>query len=215
MNKIVFLLFFSLFINSTVRGKQRFSFEFLPGGAALIPSSLFIRQDGFSDLKFVARYHTESFNLPIYYSCRIGYKINKNSNIELEMNHLKVKLDNNPPEIEVFSISHGFNQFWVNYSYSYKGVVFRSGLGPVIAHPESIIRGNQFDTTQGFLEMGYYVSGITSQLAIQKKIFVGRHLFFSAETKINAAYARVQIADGFARVSIFAIHGLIGLGVKF
>jgi hypothetical protein len=207
--------FFIFLLVNTALGKERFSFEFLPGGAIIIPSTLFISQEGSPDLKFLARYRSESFNLPIYYSYRLGYKINHNSTIELEMNHLKVKLDNNPPEIEVFSISHGFNQLWVNYALTYKGFVFRGGGGVVIAHPESIVRGKKFDTVMGFANMGYYISGVTSQLALQKKIFLGKHLFLSAETKINAAYAHVNIADGFARVPVFAWNGLIGMGIRF
>jgi hypothetical protein len=195
--------------------KGRFSLEFLPGGAAILPSTLFIHQEGFPDMKFTAHYRTESFTLPLYYSFRLGYKINDRSTIELEMNHLKVKLDNNPPEIEVFSISHGYNQLWANYAIIYKGFVCRAGIGPVVAHPESIVRGKKFDTTSGFGEMGYYISGITSQLAVQKKLFLGKHFYFSAETKLNAAYTRVKIADGFARVPICALNGLIGLGVEF
>jgi hypothetical protein len=200
---------------SPLYSQGRFSFEFLPGGAVIFPSTLFISQEGYSDLKFKARYRTESFNLPIYYSFRLGYNISDQSTIELEMNHLKVKLDHNPPEIEVFTISHGFNQLLVNYAVIYKGFVFRAGVGPVIAHPESIVRGKRFETVQGFLNKGYYVNGITSQLSVQKKLFIGKHLFFSAETKFNAAYSQVKIADGFARVPLFAWHGLIGTGINF
>jgi hypothetical protein len=201
--------------DNPIFSQKRFSFEFLPGGAVIIPSSLFIRQEGFSDLKFTSHYRTESFVQPIYYSCRLGYKLNNKSTIELEMNHIKVKLDNKPPEIEVFSISHGFNQLWVNYAIIYKGFVFRTGVGTVVAHPESIIRGKKFETTRGFAGMGYYISGITSQLAVQKKVFLGKHLYFSAESKLNAAYSKVKIADGFARVPVIAINGLIGLGISF
>lgn len=213
--RIIFLLLFSFLFNNTIRGKERFSFEFLPGGAVIFPASLFITQESFPNLEFSARYRTESFIPPIYYSYRAGYKINDLSAIELEMNHLKVKLDNNPPEIEVFTISHGFNQLWVNYAVIYKGFVFRAGAGAVIAHPESIIRGKRFETVEGFAKMGYYVCGFTSQLSLQKKLFLGKHFYFSAETKLNAAYAQVHIADGFARVPIFAWNGLIGLGISF
>jgi hypothetical protein len=208
-------LFFIFLLVNTAFGKERFSFEFLPGGAVIIPSTLFIRQEGSPDLKFLARYRTESFNLPIYYSCRIGYSLNQKSSIELEMNHLKVKLDNNPPEIEVFSISHGFNQLWINYTLTYKGFVYRVGAGAVIAHPESIVRGKEFETDMGLANLGYYISGVTSQLALQKMIFLGKHLFLSAETKINVAYVQVNIADGFARVPVFAWNGLIGIGIRF
>lgn len=196
-------------------GRGGVSFEFLPGGAAIMPASLFIRQEGYPDMKMTARYRTESFKLPIYYSYRLGYRINEKSSVELEMNHLKVILANNPTEIEEFTVTHGFNQLWFNYVLICKGFVFRGGAGAVISHPESIIRGKTFNTSSGLWDTGYYVSGITSQLAVQKKIFLGKHLFFSAETKFNAAYTQVKIADGFARLPIVAWHGLIGLGVRF
>jgi hypothetical protein len=192
-----------------------FSIEVLPGGAAIFPSQLFIAQDGYPEIKFKARYRTESFILPIYYSYRFGYKINFRSNIELEMNHLKVLLDNNPPWIEEFSATHGFNQLWANYNIEYKGFDFRAGVGPVIAHPENIVRGKRFDMHQGFAKKGYYISGITSQFAVQKKLYINNHFFFSVETKLNAAYAKVKITDGYAKFPIFAWNGLIGAGVIF
>jgi len=78
-----------------------------------------------------------------------------------------------------------------------------------------MVRGKRFDTTQGFMDKGYYLSGITSQISVQKKIFIGKHFFFSAETKVTAAFAQVKIADGFARVPVFSLNGLVGLGLEF
>ena len=207
------IVLFSGNINS-VSGKGRFSFELLPGGAYVFPSTLYIHQKGYNDLKFTARYRTESFILPIYYSYRAAYRFNEKSSVELELNHLKLILDNNPPEVEEFSVTHGFNQLWVNYTIQSKWVLFRAGLGPVIAHPETEIRGMHFDTSQGFLNMGYYIAGITSQLAVQKKIYIGNYFFFSAEAKLNVAYANVNVVDGYARVPVFAAHGMIGIGIR-
>jgi hypothetical protein len=197
------------------QAQRHFSIEVLPGGSAIFPSTLFIHQEGFSDLKFKAHYRTNSFVLPIYYSYRAGYKISDKAIIEIEMNHLKVILDNKPPEIEEFSVSHGFNQLWFNYALIYKQLVFRTGIGPVIAHPESLIRGKRLETHKGIANKGYYLSGITAQLAVQKKIFIGKHFYFSAETKLNTAYAKVNIAEGYARFPIFAWNGLIGVGTIF
>jgi hypothetical protein len=196
-------------------GQGKFSFEFLPGGAVIIPSTLTICQEGYPDLRFSARYRSESLIFPIYYSCRFGYKITDKSTIELELNHLKVLLDNNPPEIEEFFITHGFNQLWANYAVIYKGFVFRAGIGAVFAHPESTIRGMKFDADQGYANLGYYVSGITSQLAVQKKFYFWKYFYLSAEAKLNAAYAQVKIVDGFARIPVYALNGLIGLGISF
>jgi hypothetical protein len=193
----------------------RFSFEFLPGGVAALPCSLHIYQQNQPDLHLKARYRTEPFTLPIYYSYRLGYSFSQNQWIELEFNHLKVFLDNPPPEIEYFHISHGYNQFWINYSKQTNELLLRGGLGPVIAHPENNIRGKVLSYQQGLFDMGYYFSGITAQLAAQKRFWIGKHLFFSIEAKVNAAYARVPVVNGYANVPVYTLHGLFGVGGAF
>lgn len=200
-------------ISNKARGQQHISFEFLPGGAIISPSPLFIRQEEYSDINYIARYSTKSFRLPIYYSWRLAYILNENSSLSLELNHLKIYLDNPVTEIDQFSITHGFNQLWFNYTRNIEYFNLTAGLGPVIAHPENTIRGLKFDQNQGIQNKGYYLSGISMQFALQKQFFFCNHFFFSLETKLNMAYSKINIVNGFARVSILGINGLAGFGI--
>ena len=212
---IIFLSIGLCKANNRSKSKALFSFEILPGGALVLPSPLFIHQNGYPDLNLTAHYKTQSFQLPIYYSIRIGAKTSTHQAFELEMNHLKITLNNKPAEIEHFSITHGFNQLWLNYCFQFQQLQVRAGLGPVIAHPESIIRGKQLEGNSGITGNGYYVTGISTQLSLQKKMYFGNHFFLSLESKLNAAYAKVSIVNGYAKVPVVAFHGLCGIGCLF
>lgn len=191
---------------------SQFRFEFLPGGALTLPAPLHIKQAGEPDLKIWARYETHSFSLPIYYSYRLVYHIRPNAGISLEMNHLKLYLQNLPPEIERFTITHGFNQLWLNYQHKKGSWHIIAGAGPVIAHPENTIRGLKLDEQLGLAQRGYYFSGITTQLAVQRIFPLGKHFFLSLETKMNLAYAKVPVVNGSANVPVSAFHALAGIG---
>jgi len=207
----------TLLILGTCRGygQNHFTIEFLPGGALALPSSLSISQLGEPTITLTAHYHTESFSAPIYYSYRFGYQTNTGYTFELEMNHLKVILQNSSTVVEKFNISHGYNQVWLNCSKAMNGFTLRAGIGPVVAHPENIVRGKELDPDLGIGNRGYYVNGITSQIAVQKKFFYRTHFFISIESKFNAGYAIVDVADGYAKTPIYAFHGLLGLGASF
>lgn len=194
--------------------QHTFSFEILPGGAVTLPSRLLISQEGYPELNLKAHYRTESFKLPVYYSVRLGYSINKSSGLELEFNHLKIYLENKPPEISNFSVSHGYNQLWINYLKNYKYFDTRMGLGPVIAHPENNIRDQKLPESGGILNRGYHLAGVTSMIGIRKRLLVTRRIYIGPEIKLQASWAKVDIVNGYARFPLFAIHGQLGLGLK-
>ncbi len=200
-------------ISMNLRSQDHFYFEILPGAAYVIPSNLSIHQEGFEDIELAAHYRVESFKLPFYYSIRTGIGLTETLSLELEFNHLKLYLDNKPPDIQGFSISHGYNQFWLGVRKKYKSFDVRAGIGPVIAHPENTIRNMRLSGDGGLLNNGYYLDGITSQIAIQKKFYLHKHFFLSAESKFNVSFARTNIVNGYADVSVFAIHLLAGIGI--
>lgn len=192
------------------------SFEFLPGGAIALPSKLLIVQDDYPDLEINAKYQTKSFQLPIYYSWRLSFPFNTKSQIGIELNHLKIYLEDKPPEITRFTITHGYNQLWLNYTNQLpNNVALIYGLGTVIAHPENTIRGLQLNEKQGIANKGYYFSGITSQIALHKRYSIGDYFFISLEGKLNAAYGKVAVVNGYATVPVYTIHGLLGLGLQY
>lgn len=200
-------------ISVRLHSQHRFILEILPGAAYILPSSLTIHQEGFEDIQFSAKYRVDPFRFPVYYSIRAGRQITESLTLELEFNHLKVYLDNNPPEIQNFSISHGYNQFWFGILQIFKHFDLRAGLGPVIAHPENTVRNMKHISSDGGLfDNGYYLDGITSQLAIQKRFHLHKNFFLSVESKFNASFSRCLVVNGYADVSIYALHGLIGIG---
>lgn len=196
-------------------GQGKFSFEFLPGGAVSLPSKLTIHQEGYPDITLAAKYRHDNLILPFYYSYRASWSINNSWGVEIEMNHLKIILENRPAEIAEFSVTHGYNQVWINIARIFKGFTFRAGIGGVVAHPENTIRGKKYDQDFGLFKEGYHLCGTTTQLAVQKKYYIGHHFYFSGEIKFNGAYARIPIVDGFAKTPVFALHGLVGAGIHF
>jgi len=190
-------------------------FEILPGAAYVLPSKLLIHQEGYDDIILKAHYEVQPFTLPPYYSLRAGVSLNSSTSVELELNHLKLWLLNPPPEITRFSITHGYNQLWLNLLKKYRYFDLRVGAGPVIAHAENIIRGLRLDQTGGLFNNGYHLDGITTQLSIQKQYFITNFLYLMGESKMNVSWSRTDVVNGYANVSVYAVHLLGGVGVVF
>jgi hypothetical protein len=98
---------------------------------------------------------------------RIG-KWSGDSAWEFEDMHHKIYLTNTTPEVEHFSISHGYNLFTINRAWrTQHQYIWRVGLGLVVAHPESTIRGQTWDEGGGTLNQGgYYIAGPTAMVAL-------------------------------------------------
>jgi hypothetical protein len=184
------------------------------GDAWCLNMPLVIYQEGFEKIKFTADYRTESFKLPVYYSWKIGTS-KEQKGWELELVHLKIFLTNNPPEVQYFAISHGFNYLIINRIWDLDYMILRFGAGIIITHPESTIRNLIYDTNQGILKKGYHISGPGLQIAIEKRFPIIKGFFFSLEAKAAAAIARVGIAEGHAVVPQAGFHGLFGFGYTF
>jgi hypothetical protein len=191
--------------------QNRWTLEFLPGYAGVLPSNLSVWQSGEKVADFTAKWDTRSFESPIYYSYRLGY-VNKNGGWEIEMNHLKVYLTNTNSVVSRFSISHGYNQVWVNRVMGLPFGSLRVGLGPVVSHEENTVNGFPLSEKGGLFNDGYHFSGISSQVAWQKRFWIGNYFFLSGEAKISAAYAKIKVYDGFARVPMAGYHILLGAG---
>ncbi len=190
------------------------TFELFGGSVYNMTTPLRIRQTGYDEIKLNARYGAQSFVPPIYYALRFA-KWKNNSGWELECIHHKLYLSSKSPEIQYFSVSHGYNLFTLNHARKYKGCIFHSGAGMVIAHPESMIRGKKFSETGGIFHQGYYISGPVIQGAFGKRFSLHEKIFLSFEAKLTGSCARVPIQNGHAVVTNVSIHGLCGLGYDF
>lgn len=181
----------------------------LAGGAAYnAPAPLHIRQDGAAVLdRGAARYDTRPFESPPYYAARAGHW-KEDRGWELELIHHKLYLRDAPPDVE-FAVSHGLNLLLVNRAFRRGPWLWRLGAGPVIAHPETKVRGRALEG--GGLGGGYFLSGAAAQLGVERRVRVWK-LFLFVEAKASFAWARVPVAGGRASLLNPALHGLFGLG---
>jgi len=184
------------------------------GTAGQFRSSLVIEQDGEDDLDFTAHYKTRPFTSGApYYSLRLGYWRGESA-WELETHHHLVTLVDDPTGVvENFQMTHGYNLNTVNRAWLVGGFIWRIGVGAVITHPESTVRGKTYDG-DGFYG-GFDLSGVCGQVSLEKRLPLWGGLFLYLEGKFTAAWAKVPIADGEATVPNYALHGLAGLGLDF
>jgi len=187
--------------------------ELAPGFCWVPPVPLTIRQEGYSSIFLWAHYNTASFRLPLYYSIRLGYQSGV-TGWEAEMNHLKVYLKNNPPEVGKFSVSHGYNQFLINRLFCRKEMNLRAGAGIVIAHPENTVRGHSLEEQGGLFNEGYYLAGPALLGGISRKANVASWLYFHFSGSITVAWARVKVSGGHASVPVMTFQLQIAPGIR-
>jgi len=192
--------------------QENIRLEFAPGFSYVAPMPLKISQEGYPDIKMLAHYSTASFKLPIYYSVRAGLS-KGNGGWEAEMNHLKIQLKNNPEEIEHFSVSHGYNQIFFSRVRHFENISGRIGIGMVVAHPESIIRGKMLEQSKKFFYKGYSLAGPAFMMGLFKEIETGKYFYFSFSGSVSAAWARIPVSDGYASVPVIAFHLQVAPGI--
>lgn len=200
----------------TASAQRHWSFEFHLGLAGNVPLPLRIEQKGHPDIYIPrARFYSESLVMPVYWDWRFSKHLGKHS-IEFEAIHHKLYLRDQHPDIQRFGISHGFNILTLNYARRFRYFIFRNGLGSVLMHPESTIRGKVYPEGPGFDIKGYRLRGIVYNTALAKQIpFLRNRMFINTEVKVTFARASAPIVDGVAHVNNIAFQGLLGLGVNF
>ncbi|MBI4539480.1 MAG: hypothetical protein HY704_08230 [Gemmatimonadetes bacterium] len=187
--------------------------ELFGGSAFNVPSLLRIQQRGESALRLTARYATRAIEAPIYYAVRVAAGGDE-SHWEIELVHHKLHLRNPLPEIERFSVTHGYNLVFASHAWLGRGFAVRAGAGVVLAHPESTVRGRRLREDGGVFGVGYYLSGPAVELAATRPLLGRGRIRVLAETKATAAYARVPVAGGHADVPNAAFHILVGVGYR-
>ncbi|MBU0763898.1 MAG: hypothetical protein KJ607_03580 [Bacteroidetes bacterium] len=210
---IILALLFTSFAVSSVFG-QKWAFE-LHGGAPLnVPMPLVIRQEGQPDVRLTAKYYSEPFVSPYYWVWRFS-RWNNGRSFEFEAVHHKIYLRNNPEEVQWFGISHGYNMLIFNHAREVGWFIIRGGAGFVLPHPENVVREQRLDEESGIFGLGYYLCGATLNLAVQKKLYLTKRLFATAEVKLNPSWCRVPVVGGNADVYNITLQGIFGIGVDF
>lgn len=192
------------------------SLEVASGVPYNFPMPLTIMQSGEPTIDMTAHYESRPFESPFYYMIRVG-KWEGDTAWEIETIHHKIYLQNTTDEVSSFSISDGYNLFTVNRAWLTKqNFIWRLGAGLVLAHPESVVRGQAFDETGGTLnDWGFYIAGPTVMGSIGKRFYVTRSFFVELEGKVTVSYATVPVANGDANAPDIALHGNIGIGYDF
>lgn len=192
--------------------QDRLSVEVFAGTAWNLPLPLRIQQQGEPELRLRARYSTQPWKGAPYYAYRFGRPSGSTAS-EIELIHHKLYLDNPPPAIQHFEVSHGYNLLNANRAaMTDAGSVIRFGIGLVIAHPEGQVRGRAVGPVRSLLGGGYHISGITGQLSVGHRLALSDQVFAVPEAKITASYAQIRLTDGWAAVPNVALHALAGLG---
>lgn len=209
---VLLLLCVSLSVCAQEAAGRGWSAEVFAGTAWSLPMRLRIEQPGEDPISFRARYSTRPWQGSPYYAYRLGYQ-----QWSAELVHHKVYLENPPPEIEHFEVSHGYNLAMVSriLPVNASAFTFRLGLGLVIGHPEGRIRGKAINPVKSLLGGGYHISGLSLQFAVGRQLGIADHWFASPEAKLTAAWARMPLADGgYVQVPNIALHTLLGFGYR-
>ena len=180
--------------------------ELLGGSAYSFNSTLEIRQEGQPEISRSARWDTKPFSDSPYYAARLSLWSGSGA-WELQLIHHKAYLSNTDAEIERFEVTHGYNLVTFNRAFTLGRFIGRAGLGFVVAHSESVVRG--------VFEKGHYVvTGPTGELGFQKRWNVLSRLSVSADVELTASRAEVPVAGGEASAPNFALHFRVGIGYR-
>jgi hypothetical protein len=172
---------------------------------------LTVRQDGEPDVEVRARWETRPLERPWYYGLGV-FRRDAGREWSLELVHHKLYLANPPPEVDAFSVSHGYNLLVLGIGREVSsGVWARAGAGAVIAHPESTVRGRTHPQDGGPFGLGYHLAGAALSGGIEGRIPVGDRLSVAVAGRLTGAYAVVPVEGGSARVPNVAFHATAGL----
>jgi hypothetical protein len=176
-----------------------------------VPTPLTIRQRGEPDLHVTARYATHPFSLPLYLGVGV-FRREGGHEWSLELIHHKLYLENPPPEVGSFSISHGYNLVVLSHGFEVSsGVWARAGGGLVVAHPESTVRDETWPQNGGPFGLGFRFAGALLSAGVEGRIPLGDRLRLAIGGRLTGAYASVPVVNGTAIVPNVAFHATAGL----
>lgn len=209
----------SLYAQDEQENKSKWRIEYNGGVPYNINLPLTIEQEGHPDINLTANFASEPFVPPIYWVFRVA-KWKNDKAWEFEMIHQKLYLENPTPEIQYFSITHGFNMTFINRVFRIKlfntdGFAARIGTGIVFAHAENMIREKEFDQTQSFGDLGYYITYPNINLGLSKEFKLTKFAYLNLEAKHNTSYGKVPIVDGHAKLWHSNFAFVLGAGIEF
>lgn len=170
-----------------------------------------IRQSGEPELRVRARWATRPLERPFYFGIGV-FRREGGHEWTAELVHHKLYLENPPPEVQDFSISHGYNLLLLGHGVEVvPGVWARAAAGVVVAHPESTVRGRTLAQNGGPLGGGYHLAGPALSFGLEGRVPLGERLRVALGGRVTGGYAVVPIEGGTARVPNVAFHATAGL----
>lgn len=187
--------------------------EWLIGTAVNRDTSLEIEQAGQPDLSLDAEFATRPFEQPLYWALRVGWEGERHA-WALDLHHHKLILENPTPEVESFSITHGYNLLSAQHAWLRRGWRFFALLGVVVAHPESTVRGQPKDESTGWWSAGYELAGPVMGGGASVALRVGSILELNLEGRVSWSTVAVDVAGGRAGLDNLAFHLLLGPRIR-
>jgi hypothetical protein len=197
-------------------GTPRWTLDMFMGQPINLDGPLTITQAGQEDIDLTARWETRPFEMPYYWDVRLTYWRSANRGWALDFFHHKIYLKNEPPEVQHFEHTHGYNMFTIQRLWRLSGFVVSAGGGLVITNPESTVRGHRYSAQGSFLGGNYFMSGPVATAGLGRRFYLlQRRLFGALESRFTLSHATAPVVEGESRLTHAAFHLLFGLGVDF
>ncbi len=186
-------------------------------GTAVSASSNLSLSGAGAGLDVDANWATRALESPVYWAVRLGARRGDYA-LELQLVHHKTYLENPPPEIENFEITHGFNLLTLQAARRGGPVDLRIGAGVTIPHVSMQVNG------EPFANEGFRVGGPAFTAGIGKSLEIVGGLFLQLEAQATAARANISVAEVQPDISVaeahvdtwnYALHLMVGVGYVF
>jgi hypothetical protein len=188
--------------------------EFLLGAAVNADRRLEITQSGQPEIECDAQWATRPFEQPLYWSLRLGRE-GRRHGWAVELLHHKIYLENGPPEVQSFSISHGLNYLSAQHGWIHSRWRLVVMLGVAVAHRENTIRGQRLEESGGLFGGGYELTGPVLGAGLGAVLPLFGVVDLSLELRVAQSWIKVDVVDGRASTSNLALHLLVGPRLHF
>lgn len=185
--------------------------EAFGGTAWHAPTRLEIRQAGEDEIALRAHYRTRPLADSPYYAWRVG-SANERGAWELWFVHHKLYLSNEPPEVQHFEVTHGYNLVMASRAMPIGQQILRAAAGAVVYHSETEVRGRAHHSSGGVA--GYELGGPTVAIGVGRQFRMTTSTFATLELAASASSAHVSVDGGEAWVPNVALHLLVGVGYR-
>lgn len=193
------------------RGETAWGAQVFLGVPFNFPMPVRIRQEGAPELRFRGRFATHPFEAPWYWGVGLFRRAGGHE-WSAELVHHKLYLEDPPPEVQAFSISHGFNLLLAGYGREVTPNVWaRVAAGAVLAHPESTVRGREHPQDGGLFDTGYHLAGPALSAGLVGHVPLGDRVRLSLGARLVGGYAVVPVSGGSARVPALGVHATAGV----